>query len=74
MIGILLRILTAKDTTFNEKAIAELDRIDKSLSIKMVDTEANRLRMIINDYLAESYLSMQQMMTKLFNVLEYHSS
>jgi len=60
MVGILLRILTAKKTTSNEEPITELIRIANLLANKVADNEAIRLRMIINDYLAETYLSMKQ--------------
>ncbi|CAF4699389.1 unnamed protein product [Rotaria sp. Silwood1] len=56
LIALLLRILTAKKFTSNEEPIAELLRIDNSLKKSVADNEAIRLRMIINDYLAESYL------------------
>ncbi|CAF4640431.1 unnamed protein product [Rotaria sp. Silwood1] len=56
LIALLLRILTAKKVTSNEEPIAELLRIDNSLKKSVADNEAIRLRMIINDYLAESYL------------------
>ena len=58
MIGILLKILTAKKTTYKEECIVELNRIGISLAEKATDNEATRLRMIINDYLAETYLTM----------------
>ncbi|CAF3043356.1 unnamed protein product [Rotaria sp. Silwood2] len=54
--ALLLRILTAKKVTSTEECIAELLRIENSLRKNVVDNEAIRLRMIINDYLAESYL------------------
>jgi len=59
MIGILLQILIAKKSISNEEPIAELTRMEKSLSNKVIDNEAIRLRMIINDYLAETYLSLK---------------
>jgi tetratricopeptide (TPR) repeat protein len=60
MIGILLRMLTAKKISSLKEPIAELIRIEKLLSSKVFDNEAIRLRMIINDYLAETYLSMKE--------------
>ena len=60
MIGILLKILTVKRTTYKEESIVELNRIEISLAEKATDTEATRLRMIINDYLAETYLTMEK--------------
>jgi hypothetical protein len=60
MIGILLQILTAKNAPPNKEPIAELIRIEESLSNNVTDSEAVRLRMIINDYLAQTYLSTKE--------------
>lgn len=60
MIGILLQMLTAKKATTSEEPMAELIRIEKSLINRIGDNEAIRLRMIINDYLAEAYLFMEK--------------
>jgi tetratricopeptide (TPR) repeat protein len=56
-IGILLRLLTAKKNTSKDEPIEELVRIEKTLARKIADNEAIRLRMIINDCLAGTYLS-----------------
>ncbi|CAF0941147.1 unnamed protein product [Rotaria sordida] len=56
LIALLLRILTVRKITSNEEPITELLRIENSLK-SVADNEAIRLRMIINDYLAESYLA-----------------
>jgi Tfp pilus assembly protein PilF len=69
MIGILLRLLAAKKTaTVDEESVTELVRIEKLLTSRIADNEAIRLRMIINDYLAETYLSV-----KTYDVALYRS-
>ncbi|CAF1087730.1 unnamed protein product [Didymodactylos carnosus] len=61
LIGILLQMLTATKTTVpNEEPIEELIRTDKILANKLADNEVIRLRMIINDCLAETYLSLKK--------------
>ncbi|CAF1053788.1 unnamed protein product [Rotaria sordida] len=59
MIGLLLRMLTHKKITSNDEPIEELKRIDNFLAAKRTDNEGMRLRMIINDYLTENYLTMK---------------
>jgi tetratricopeptide (TPR) repeat protein len=56
IIGILSRMLSAKKTTSVDEPIEELIRIEKDLTRKIADNEAIRMRMIINDCLAQTYL------------------
>ena len=60
IIGILLKTLTTKKVTSKKEPIVELTRIEKLLVDKIGGHEAIRLRMIINDHLAETFLSMKQ--------------
>ena len=56
VIGLLISMLTLKMKTTNEEPIQELERIERLLTKRLGDNEAIRLRMIINDHLAETYL------------------
>ena len=60
LIGLLLGMLTMKTSPYNEEPAKELERIETLLRSKITDNEAIRLRMIINDYLAETYLKMKK--------------
>ncbi|UJR15007.1 hypothetical protein I4U23_001984 [Adineta vaga] len=60
IIGVLLRMLKLKQSISNDEPITELLRFDKLLVNRGLDNEAIRLRMIINDSLAEMFLLLKK--------------
>ena len=56
LIGLLLRMLTAKVVKKDDECITKLIEKEVLLQKRTGDSEAIRQRMIINDYLAETYL------------------